>query len=101
MNSTKLFVPGTAVALVLCAMPALAQVDPGVQGGVARAGNPLPGLTANELDFFEDGLEDFAEAEGIGDGLGPRFNLDGCGGCHFQPAIGGTSGTVNPQFAIA
>lgn len=91
----------TAASMLLCASVALAQSDPGVQGGAARAGGPLPGLTANEHTFFEVGLEDFAEAEGIGDGLGPRFNLDGCGGCHFQPAIGGTSGLVNPQFAIA
>jgi CxxC motif-containing protein (DUF1111 family) len=61
----------------------------------------LPNLTANERIFFDVGREDFGEAEGIGDGLGPRFNLDGCGGCHFQPDVGGTSGTVNPQFAIA
>jgi CxxC motif-containing protein (DUF1111 family) len=47
------------------------------------------------------GRDDFNEAEGVGDGLGPRFNLDGCGGCHFQPGIGGSSGTINPQFAIA
>jgi CxxC motif-containing protein (DUF1111 family) len=61
----------------------------------------LPNLSANERIFFDVGREDFEEAEGIGDGLGPRFNLDGCGGCHFQPDIGGSSGTVNPQFAIA
>jgi len=61
----------------------------------------LPGLSANEAIFFDIGREDFNEAEGIGDGLGPRFNLDGCGGCHFQPDIGGSSGTVNPQVAVA
>jgi CxxC motif-containing protein (DUF1111 family) len=76
-------------------------VDPGVRGGPAGAGQPLPGLTANEAIFFDVGRDDFNEAEGVGDGLGPRFNLDGCGGCHFQPGIGGSSGTVNPQFAIA
>jgi CxxC motif-containing protein (DUF1111 family) len=29
------------------------------------------------------------------------MNLNSCGGCHFQPAIGGTSPAVNPQFAFA
>ena len=29
------------------------------------------------------------------------MNLDGCGGCHSQPAIGGTSPAVNPQVAFA
>ena len=80
---------------------AYAQVDPGVRPGGAGAGGPLAGLTANELAFFDAGRDDFAEAEGIGDGLGPRFNLDSCGGCHIQPAIGGTSPTVNPQVATA
>src|SRR5258705_2999731 len=75
--------------------------DPGPRGGPDAAGGPLPGLTAAQLAFFEAGQEDFEEAEGIGDGLGPRFNLDGCGGCHAQPATGGTSPAVNPQVAIA
>ncbi len=44
---------------------------------------------------------DFAEAEIVADGLGPRFNLDSCAGCHAQPAIGGSSPKVNPQVALA
>jgi CxxC motif-containing protein (DUF1111 family) len=34
-------------------------------------------------------------------GLGPRFNLDSCAGCHAQPAVGGTSPSTNPQIAAA
>jgi CxxC motif-containing protein (DUF1111 family) len=75
--------------------------DPGVRGGAAGAGGPIPGLTANQLAFFDAGLDDFAEEEGVGDGLGPRFNMDSCGGCHAQPAVGGTSPAVNPQVAVA
>ncbi|MFL6624197.1 MAG: di-heme oxidoredictase family protein [Sulfurifustaceae bacterium] len=90
-----------AAATLAAPQAAFAAVDPGVQGGAARAGGPLPGLTAAELDAFNDGKADFAEAEGVGDGLGPRFNLDSCGGCHIQPAIGGTSPATNPQVAIA
>ena len=75
--------------------------DPGVRGGAPGAGGHLPGLSAGEIAFFETGKEDFAEAEGVGDGLGPRFNLDGCGGCHAHPATGGTSPPINPQVAIA
>ena len=75
--------------------------DPGVRGGPAGAGGAIPGLTASEQKFFDAGLEDFVEAEGVGDGLGPRFNLDSCTGCHTQPAVGGTSPAVNPQVAIA
>lgn len=75
--------------------------DPGPRGGDAGAGAPLDGLTAREEMFFTVGLEDFSEAEGIGDGLGPRFNLDSCLGCHSHPAPGGSSPPVNPQVAMA
>jgi CxxC motif-containing protein (DUF1111 family) len=53
------------------------------------------------LALFNAGTADFLEAEGIGDGLGPRFNLDSCGPCHSQPATGGTSPASNPQVAVA
>lgn len=75
--------------------------DPGVRSGTSGAGNPLPGLTTGEAAFFATGKEDFSEAEGVGDGLGPRFNLDGCAGCHAQPAIGGSSPATNPQVTVA
>ena len=53
---------------------------PGVRGRTRRRGGMLPNLNPDERGFFADGREDFAEAEGVGDGLGPRFNLDSCGG---------------------
>jgi CxxC motif-containing protein (DUF1111 family) len=75
--------------------------DPGVRGGAPGAGGRLPGLSANQGAFFAAGAVDFAEVENVGDGLGPRMNLDSCGGCHIQPALGGTSPFVNPQVAFA
>ena len=75
--------------------------DPGVRGGAAGAGQMLQGLNAQQRALFTDGQADFAEAEGVGDGLGPRFNLDSCGGCHAAPAVGGSSPAVNPQVALA
>jgi CxxC motif-containing protein (DUF1111 family) len=75
--------------------------DPGVRDGAADAGGPLPGLTTNQLRFFNQGRDDFNEAEDPADGLGPTMNLDGCGGCHAQPATGGTSPALNPQVAFA
>ena len=75
--------------------------DPGVRGGAPGAGGPIAGLSTNELAFFNLGKEDFEEAEDVPDGVGPRMNLDGCGGCHSQPATGGTSPFVNPQVAFA
>jgi CxxC motif-containing protein (DUF1111 family) len=75
--------------------------DPGVRGGAADAGAQLAGLSATQAAFFAAGAVDFAEVENVGDGLGPRMNLDSCGGCHIQPALGGTSPFVNPQVAFA
>src|SRR5262249_53215281 len=75
--------------------------DPGVRGGPAGAGGPIAGLTFRQAEFFSAGLSEFAEVDGVDEGLGPRMNLDSCGGCHAQPAVGGTSPSVNPQVAFA
>ncbi len=75
--------------------------DPGVRGGAAGAGAPIAGLTRSELALFNAGKDEFAQAEKVADGLGPTMNLDGCGACHLQPAVGGTSPAVNPQVAFA
>jgi CxxC motif-containing protein (DUF1111 family) len=74
--------------------------DPGVRAGVA-AGAPLDGLTAQQLEYFRAGKADFEEADEVDEGMGPRMNLDSCGGCHAQPTVGGTSPAVNPQVAFA
>jgi CxxC motif-containing protein (DUF1111 family) len=75
--------------------------DPGVRGGDAGAGGPLPGLVGYQADYFRVGQEDFEEAEEVDEGMGPRMNLDSCVGCHSQPATGGTSPFENPQVAFA
>lgn len=73
----------------------------------ARAGGPLPALTAAQKALFEESLNAFNELDSVtggGDtsaGLGPRFNLDSCSGCHAFPAVGGSSSPVNPQLIAA
>jgi Di-haem oxidoreductase, putative peroxidase len=74
--------------------------DPGVRGGPPGAGGPLQGLTGVEGEMFTTGLADFNEAEEVDEGLGPRFNFTGCGGCHSQPAVGGTSPAANPLVQV-
>src|SRR5215468_2326602 len=64
-------------------------IDPGVRGGPAGAGDALTGLNAAEKAFFEVAKEVFQEVDAVADGLGPRFNLDSCSGCHLQPSVGG------------
>jgi CxxC motif-containing protein (DUF1111 family) len=102
---------GSTLALVGCnsssgevgvsAPPYVGAQDPGVRGGPAGAGTPLAGLTQTELAFFQAGLDEFQDEDDVEEGLGPTMNLDSCGGCHLQPAFGGTSPSVNPQFAFA
>jgi CxxC motif-containing protein (DUF1111 family) len=80
-------------------------VDPGVRAGTPAGGAPLPGLTADELAFFQDGQARFADIEsvtgGANNGLGPRFNSNQCLSCHAQPASGGSAPLPNPQVAVA
>jgi CxxC motif-containing protein (DUF1111 family) len=76
-------------------------LDPGPRGGAAGAGGPLPGLSQGELAFFAASTDVFNEVDAVANGLGPRFNMDGCGGCHAHPAAGGSSPATNPQVAVA
>jgi CxxC motif-containing protein (DUF1111 family) len=77
--------------------------DPGVRATSATdtTGNPVPNLTPDQSTMFLNGQNVFKEIENVGDGLGPRFNLDSCVGCHAFPVHGGSSPAVNPQIALA
>src|SRR5260221_11440095 len=90
LTIAALFLAGTRAAI--------AQVnDPGVRSTTGvNAGQPFASVSgnANDLAFFNNGLSQFNEHQtvtGNNPGLGPRFNLDRCGGCHSQPAPRGTS----------
>jgi hypothetical protein len=122
--------PYTAMALVTIlggsSGVALAQSarDPGLRGGPPGAGQPLPALTAIELQMFNEGVQRAIQLEAVCDdcsdlqlgssvdpskanlvtltnssGLGTRFNADQCTVCHNQPALGGSGGFLvpNPQ----
>src|SRR5277367_4953907 len=91
--------------------------DPGPRAGTVNAGTPLSSLTPAQLQFFQDGLSRFLQVDSVsgqmagepGVGLGPGFNSNSCGGCHGQPAVGGSSPSTsyfpfvgpNPQVAAA
>ncbi|HXC67895.1 MAG TPA: hypothetical protein VN638_10785, partial [Nitrospiraceae bacterium] len=84
--------------------------DPGVRKGAAGAGGILQGIASGSLEqrVFAVGLEAFEEVGSVQGtikdteaGLGPRFNLDSCVGCHAHPAAGGSSPFVNPQVELA
>jgi CxxC motif-containing protein (DUF1111 family) len=76
-------------------------VDPGARGGAPGAGGALPGLNDLQKQYFAATTAAFGQVQNLVDGLGPRFNMDGCGGCHAYPSQGGTSPPVNPQVAVA
>ena len=98
-----------ALSLTLrAAMQTSSALDPGVRGGPPGAGAQLAGVTPQERNLFTMGQTIFNEVDsvtgsitGTGVGLGPRFNMDSCAGCHAQPAVGGSSPLVNPQVDVA
>lgn len=97
--------------------PAQAQKDPGPRGGSPGAGGPVSSLSDSDKLFFSQALMRFQQVTSVagtipgedGRGLGPSFNSNGCGTCHIEPAIGGTSpGPMsrikplpNPEIAVA
>jgi CxxC motif-containing protein (DUF1111 family) len=108
------------VILVALMLPPIAhgQTDPGVRPGAingqsgATATNPLPLPSVSQnsplgsLEFFQNGLARFQDVESVSNsptgnnGLGPRFNLNQCSGCHSQPTIGGSSPANNLEFQV-
>jgi CxxC motif-containing protein (DUF1111 family) len=83
--------------------------DPGPRSEAAGAGGPLSSLSPELMQYYLDGQARFADVDSVSGtvsgetngGLGPTFNSNGCGGCHAQPAAGGTSPETNPQLAAA
>lgn len=62
-----------------------------------RAGEPLRGLTAAELELFELGKARFSATLTVEQGLGPIFNKAGCFSCHAEP-LGGWGAITVTRF---
>ena len=56
----------------------------------ALVGDPVPGLTAEEIARFEAGRTLFDRVFSVEEGVGPLFNENQCSACHTFPATGGT-----------
>ncbi|HYV65304.1 MAG TPA: di-heme oxidoredictase family protein [Myxococcales bacterium] len=69
-------------------------------GTTASFGDPLPGLSPDELTLFQEGRDAFQDVEGVADGLGPVFNEASCVACHAGPgsAVGGSNGRLETRF---
>jgi len=62
-------------------------------------GDPLNGLTTEQLTRFDEGKDEFTEEETATNGLGPVFNGKSCAECHSSPAVGGDSDITEIRFA--
>ncbi len=81
---------GTALFALSASCGGESATQPGPPGSSAAIGDPLPGLSARQLDQFEVGRVRFRQLFAIETGLGPLFNETGCGACHFVPLAGGS-----------
>src|SRR5215469_10177691 len=61
-------------------------------------GDPLPGLTRDQLARFRAGKSAFVAAEDVPGGLGPVFNDTACANCHSQGAIGGGNDRLETRY---
>ena len=55
-------------------------------------GEPISGLSSEQLESFERGHEVALRRFTPETGLGPEYNLTSCGGCHEKPVLGGSAG---------
>src|SRR6516225_1524664 len=65
MCSVLLGIVMTAFAAGTLKQPVVHAVDPGLRGGAPSAGGALPGLTADETTFLQDGLKRFLDIESV------------------------------------
>lgn len=66
-----------------------------------KTGDPILGLTADQLARFELGKIQFDRVWEPEEGLGPIFNNDGCGACHNSPNSGGAGTVAVTRFGLA
>lgn len=101
-----------AIRVLLCFLflisTVFAQKDPGVRGGPAGAGTAIKGLSVPQTNVFTVGSGLFVQTASVTGsisgtrlGLGPRYNSNVCSTCHSQPAVGGSSPSINPEVAAA
>jgi hypothetical protein len=65
-----------------------------------KAGDPLQGLTPEQLELFEAGKKSYQFIFTAEDGLGPIFNKNSCASCHVNP-LGGWGAITVTRFGFA
>ncbi|MCY3676801.1 MAG: hypothetical protein OXH66_04285 [Gemmatimonadetes bacterium] len=79
----------TVVLAAIAAAAATAACTPTLPDA-ARIGDPVPGLTEEELARFDAGRALFDRVFSVDEGTGPLFNENQCSACHTFPEPGGT-----------
>jgi hypothetical protein len=59
-----------------------------------QLGDPLPGLTLEQLAQFQAGRQAFQRVFTPQEGLGPLFNANSCAQCHETPVVGGVGDEI-------
>ena len=80
--------------------PVLRPSIPKVNPAKPLLGDPLAGLTTEQLQLFADGKADFEKSEDVEGGLGPIFNESSCVACHSSGATGGGSARNVTRFGL-
>jgi len=66
----------------------------------AKPGDPLPGLTKEQRELFDQGRrvveKEFTQEQGVG----PLFNAPACGECHEDPVAGGSGDELEVHVAV-
>ena len=65
-------------------------LPPGATEAFAAFDDQTNGFVEAQADHVADAMQ-FNEHEGLTGGLGPLYNADSCGSCHFNPVSGGIS----------
>src|SRR6267142_2169425 len=65
-------------------------LPPGATEAVAAFDDQTNGFVAEQADHIVDAMQ-FNEHDSLTQGLGPLYNADSCGSCHFNPVAGGIS----------
>ena len=86
------------IAAAVFAVLALAALTPMGNNTPPDFGQPLAGLTADQLARFTAGQTEFDSVETVAEGVGPVFNDVSCANCHSQAAVGGGSAILETRF---
>ena len=84
-----------AAIAIIFALAALTPVD---NSPPPDFGQPLAGLSADQLARFNTGKDEFTEVETPEEGLGPVMNDVSCANCHLVAGVGGGSAILETRF---